>query len=129
MAKYYVESGRVRWVLIASTARDAAAKAVQRSAHRQAEIFAEPPQERLREAEAIEWQLDERIRVNEQGFGSPEGYVFDTFDVAETPDSRPTIVRRHRRARRYRMPAVAPPRSSHLTAVSTPVGRIGDRAG
>ena len=61
MPKYYVESGRVRTILIAETSRQAADKAIQRVRQRQAAIYAEPPSDTIRDAEAAEWQLgDER---------------------------------------------------------------------
>ena len=55
MAKYYVQSGWVRLVLDARTPRDAAVKAIQWSRDRQAEVFAEPADDRIREAEILEW--------------------------------------------------------------------------
>ena len=79
MAKYYVQSGWVRLVLDARTPRDAAARAIQWSRDRQDAVFAEPADDRIREAEILEWQLDEQITVNETGFGSSVGEVFDTM--------------------------------------------------
>ena len=51
MAKYYVRSGWVRVVLDARTPREAAVKAIQWSWDRQAEVLAEPANDRIREAE------------------------------------------------------------------------------
>ena len=65
MPKYYVESGWVRLVLDARNAEQAAVKAFQRCRERQAEIYAEPPSGIIRDAEAVEWQLADEIRVNE----------------------------------------------------------------
>ena len=81
MAKYYVQSGWVRLVLDARTQRDAAVKAIQWSGDRQAEIFAEPADDRIREAEILEWQLDDQITVNETGFGTSRGRIFDTVEL------------------------------------------------
>ncbi len=80
MPKYYVESGRVRLVLDAETAEQAAVRAFQWSSDRQAEIFAEPPSELIREAEALEFQFDDEITVNEVGFANG-GESFDTWDI------------------------------------------------
>jgi hypothetical protein len=81
MAKYYVRSGWVRLVLDARTPGEAAVKAILWSRDRRAEIFAEPAGERLREAEALEWQLDDQITVNQTGFTGGAGDVFDTAVV------------------------------------------------
>jgi hypothetical protein len=81
MPKYYVESGRVRLVLDAQTAEHAAVRAFQWSSDRQAEIYAEPPSDLIREAEASEFQLDDEITVNETGFGN-DAETFDTLDIA-----------------------------------------------
>ena len=82
MPKYYVESGHVRLVLDAETAETAAIKALQWSCDRQAEIFAEPSTELIREAEASEFRLDDEIKVNETGFGRSNAQTFDTLDIA-----------------------------------------------
>ena len=82
MPKYYVESGWVRMILGARNAEQAAVKAFQRCRERQAEIYAEPPSEIIRDAEAIDWQLADEIRVNETGFHGTDGETFDTFDIA-----------------------------------------------
>ena len=82
MAKYYVRSGWVRLVLDARTPRDAALKAIQWSGERQAEVLAEPADDRIREAEILEWQLDDQITVNETGFAASRGRVFDTSELA-----------------------------------------------
>ena len=84
MPKYYVESGWVRMVLDARNAEQAAVKAFQRCRERQAEIYAEPPSDIIRDADAVEWQLADEIRVNEIGFGGTEGETFDTFEIAAT---------------------------------------------
>ena len=36
----------------------------------------------IRDAEAVEWQLADEIRVNETGFRGAEGETFDTFEIA-----------------------------------------------
>ena len=82
MPKYYVESGWVRIVLDARNAEQAAVKAFQRCRERQAEIYAEAPSGTLRDAEAVEWQLADEIRVNETGFRGTSGETFDTFEIA-----------------------------------------------
>lgn len=81
MPKYYVESGRLRLVLDAETAEQAAVRAFQWSSDRQAEVYAEPPSDLIREAEALEFQLDDEIAVNETGFGN-DAQTFDTLDIA-----------------------------------------------
>ena len=91
MAKYYVQSGWVRLVLDVRTPRDAALKAIQWSCDRQAEILAEPADDRIREAEILEWQLDDQVTVNETGFGASRGNVFDTIELASV---REFVVRR-----------------------------------
>lgn len=82
MPKYYVESASVRLVLDAQTAEQAAIKALQWSCDRQAEVFAEPSAELIREAEALEFRLDDEIKVNETGFGHVDVLTFDTLDIA-----------------------------------------------
>ena len=82
MPKYYVESGWVRLVLDARNAEQAAVKAFQRCRERQAEIYAEPPSGIIRDAEAVEWQLADEIKVNEIGFGGTGAETFDTFEIA-----------------------------------------------
>jgi hypothetical protein len=82
MPKYYVESGKVRLILDAQTAEQAAVKALQWSCDRQAEVFAESPAELIREAEALEFRLDDEIKVNETGFGRFDAQTFDTLDIA-----------------------------------------------
>jgi hypothetical protein len=82
MAKYYVRSGWVRLVLDARTPREAVLKAIQWSCDRQAEVLAEPANDRIREAEIVEWQLDDQITVNETGFRASRGKVFDTAELA-----------------------------------------------
>lgn len=81
MPKYYVESGRVRLVLDAETAEQAALKAFQWSSDRQAETYAEPPSDLIREAEALEFDLDDEIAVNETGLGN-DAETFDMLDIA-----------------------------------------------
>jgi len=82
MPKYYVESGRVRLVIIAEDARQAATRAFDWSCDRQAEIYAQPPGDLIRDAEAMDYVLDDEIRVNETGFGSA-GTVYDLLDIAD----------------------------------------------
>jgi len=90
MAKYYVRSGWVRLVLDARTARDAAVKAIQWSMAGRAEIFREPERDRMREVEALEFQLDDEIEVSEVGFRNGSGEVFDVLDLpAVRPVTRP----------------------------------------
>jgi hypothetical protein len=82
MPKYYVESGWVRMVLDARNPEQAAVKAFSRCRERQAEIYAEAPSGIIRDAEAVEWELADEIRVNETGFRGAEGTTFDTFEIA-----------------------------------------------
>jgi len=82
MPKYYVESGWVRLVLNARNAEQAAIRAFQRCQVRQAEIYAEAVPGTIRDAEAVEWQLADEIRVNETGFRDSVGETFDTFEIA-----------------------------------------------
>jgi len=82
MPKYYIESGQVRLVLDAQTAEQAAVKAFGWSCDRQAEIFAEPPSELIREAEALDFRFDDEIMVNETGFGRLDARTFDTLEIA-----------------------------------------------
>ncbi len=81
MPKYYVESGWVRMILDAGNAEQAAVKAFQRCRERQAEIYAGAPAGTIRDAEAVEWQLADEIRVNETGFRGTDGETFDTFEI------------------------------------------------
>ena len=81
MPKYYVESGRVRLVLTAENAEQAAVKAFQWSCDRQAEIYSDPVGDFIRDAEALEYVLDDQIQVNETGFDGG-GEVFDFLDIA-----------------------------------------------
>lgn len=101
MPKYYVQSGWVRLVLDARTARHAAVKAVQWCLARQAEIYEEPERDRIREAEVLDFQLDDEILVSEAGFASG-GEVFDRLDlpaVRRGPRPYPAGGRRRRRKR------------------------------
>jgi hypothetical protein len=82
MPKFYVESGPVRLVVSAETAEQAAVRAFQRSQQRQAEIYATPPSDVLRDAEAVQWQLDAEIVVSEAGFARPDAEAFDTLEIA-----------------------------------------------
>jgi hypothetical protein len=82
MPKYYVESGWIRLVLDARNPEQAAVKAFSRCRERQAEIYAEATSGTIRDAEAVEWQLADEIRVNETGFRGAEGETFDTFEIA-----------------------------------------------
>ena len=81
MAKYYVQSGNLRLVLDAGTARDAAMRAVQRCQDRQAEIFQQPAGDRIRDIEVLDWQVDRQIRVSETGFEG-DGDLFETASLA-----------------------------------------------
>lgn len=82
MPKYYVESAKVRLVMDAETPEQAAVKAFQWSSDRQAEVFAESSDDLIREAEALEFRLDDEIMVNETGFGRFDAQTFDTLDIA-----------------------------------------------
>ena len=81
MAKFYVESGRVRLVFDAENAVAAAVKAFQWTCDRQARIHAVSPLEHVWEAEEQGWQLDDDIRVSEVGFGDEAAETLDTWDV------------------------------------------------
>jgi hypothetical protein len=81
MAKYYVQSGNLRLVLDAVTARDAAMRAVQRCHDRQAEIYRAPAGDRIRDIEILDWQIGRQIRVSETGFDG-DGDVFETASLA-----------------------------------------------
>ena len=80
MAKYYVQSGNLRLVLDAGTARDAAMSAVRRCLDRQAEIFREPAGDRIRDIEVLDWQVDRKIRVSQTGFDG-DGDLFETASL------------------------------------------------
>ena len=69
-------------VLDARDPEQAAVRAFQRCRERQAEIYAYAPAGTIRDAEAVEWQLADEIRVNETGFRGTEGETFDTFEIA-----------------------------------------------
>jgi hypothetical protein len=71
----------VRLVLDARTAQDAAVRAIQWSLDGRAEIFREPERDRMREIEALEFQLDDEIEVSEVGFRPGSGEVFDVLDL------------------------------------------------
>lgn len=88
MAKYYVQSGNLRLVLDARTARDAAMRAVQRCQDRQGEIFQQPPGDRIRDIKILDCQIGRQIRVSETGFDG-DGDVFETRLLAV--DWRPSI--------------------------------------
>ena len=81
MPKFYVESGRVRLVLLAEDAEQAAARAFRWSCQRQTEVYSQPVGDLIRDAEAIDYMLDDEITVNETGFGG-EGEAFDLLDIA-----------------------------------------------
>jgi hypothetical protein len=81
MPKFYVQSGRVRLVLTADDAEQAAVKTFRWSRDRQLEVYSEPVGELIRDAEAMEYMLDDEIQVNETGFDT-DGDVFDLFDIA-----------------------------------------------
>jgi hypothetical protein len=90
MPKYYVRSGWVRLVLDATSPREAAVRGIQWSRDQQAAVLAEPVGERIREAEILEWQLDDQITVSETGFGGRAGQIFETAAVAAPPSRRVT---------------------------------------
>ena len=81
MAKYYVQSGNLRLVLGAANAQDAAFRAVRWSRERQAEIFREPAGDRIRDVEALPWQIGRQVLVSESGFSGFDGDVFDTASL------------------------------------------------
>ncbi len=81
MAKYYVQSGDVKLVFQARTARQAAIAAFQWSCDRQATIEAQSPLEHVQIAEARGWQLEQTIAVSERGFERADARVFDTLDI------------------------------------------------
>jgi hypothetical protein len=56
-------------------------KAIQWSLDGRAEIFREPERNRMREVEALEFQLDDEIEVSEVGFRRGSGQVFDVLDL------------------------------------------------
>jgi len=63
-------------------------RAIQWSLAGRAEIFREPERDRMREVEALEFQLDDEIEVSEVGFRPGSGEVFDVFDL---PVVRPVL--------------------------------------
>ena len=81
MPKYYVASGRIRLVLTADDAEQAAVKAFRWSCDRQAEIYSQPCRDLIRDAEAMEYMLDDEIQVNETGFDGG-GEIFDLLNIA-----------------------------------------------
>jgi len=83
MAKFYVESGRVRLVFEAASAPDAAVKAFQWTCDKQAEIDADTPLEHLRTAERHGWQLDDLICVDERGFGRADADCYATAEIVD----------------------------------------------
>jgi hypothetical protein len=68
MAKYYVQTETLRLVLDAATVRDAAVRAIQWCHDRHAEIYRQPADDRIRDAEALEWHVGRPITVSEVGF-------------------------------------------------------------
>jgi hypothetical protein len=56
-------------------------RAIQWSLEGRAEIFREPERDRMREIEALEFQLDDEIEVSEVGFRPGSGEVFDVLDL------------------------------------------------
>jgi hypothetical protein len=83
MPKYYVESGPVRLIFDAATAKQAAVMAFQWTCDKQAEIEAITPLDHLLEAEERGWQLADEVWVNEQGFSRWDGAVFETLEIFE----------------------------------------------
>ena len=81
MPKYYVESGRIRLVLTADDAEQAAISAFQWSCDRQAAVYSQPAGDLIRDAEAMDFMLDDEIQVNETGFDGG-GEIFDLLDIA-----------------------------------------------
>jgi hypothetical protein len=81
MPKFYVKSGRVQLVLTAEDAEQAAVRALRWSCDRQAEIYSLPAADLIREAEAMQYMLDDDIHVSETGFAG-EGEVFEALDIA-----------------------------------------------
>ena len=83
MPKFYVESGPIRLIFDAATAKQAAVMAFLWTCDQQAEIQADSPLDHILEAEERGWQVWDEISVNEQGFGRWDGEVFDTLDIVE----------------------------------------------
>lgn len=81
MAKYYVQSGSVKLILQAQSARRAAIAAFQWTCERQATIDATSPLEHVQIAEQMGWQMEESIQVGERGFDQPGSRSFDTLDI------------------------------------------------
>jgi hypothetical protein len=91
MAKFYVQSGRVRLVLSAGGPREAAIKAFQWTCDKQATIQATTCVEHLLEAERRGWQLEEEITVSEQGFSSCGGETFETLEIVAAWQQTPQL--------------------------------------
>jgi hypothetical protein len=83
MPKFYVQSGSVRLVFDAADAEQAAVMAFQWTCDQQAQIEAVSPLDHVFVAEEQDWQLEDEVWVNEQGFGRRDGQVFPTRDVFE----------------------------------------------
>jgi hypothetical protein len=81
MAKYYVQSGAVKLVLQARSAKQAAVAAFQWTCDRQATIEVESPLEHVQIAEERGWQLEELIAVSERGFDHADARLFDTLEI------------------------------------------------
>ena len=73
MPKFYVESGEFQLVADAENAHDAAVCAFHTFCERQSKV--------LLDASSEADDLQETMRVNEQGFGRSNAQVFDTLDV------------------------------------------------
>jgi hypothetical protein len=76
MPKYYVQSGNLSLVTTAATSRSAAVWAVHRALSPTLSFLCEEST-----GERVSPELDETIRVSEQGFDRPDCLVLDTLDV------------------------------------------------
>ena len=79
MPKYYVESGEMQMVILASNARDAAVRAFHTYCKRREAVMISSNGDDPRHLPYCEFQ--ETIRVNERGFGRTECDHFDTLDI------------------------------------------------
>jgi hypothetical protein len=81
MAKYYVESGKLRRVITAGNAEEAAVKAVQLSCDERDTVHTRNPLEGAHYPLSDAVELRDEILVSERGFGCPQAVRFDTLDM------------------------------------------------
>ena len=81
MPKFYVESGPARCVIDASNVEDTALRAFQWSCDGREGVLVPESLDEMAAAEFDGWELGEKMRVSEQGFGRPDAQVFDTLDL------------------------------------------------